>query len=140
MRKIIFRGKPKSGYNYVNGWLYGSLIQIDENNYGIVELSDISYDENGYIDYSHTPVISETIGQFTGSTDKNGKEIYEGDIIQDNNGIGVIMWFQTAWGIASYAYGYDGLKGYTAVDSFYINEAKDWSVIGNIHDKHSLLK
>ncbi|EGK04741.1 YopX family protein [Dysgonomonas mossii] len=140
MRKIIFRGKPKSGYNYGNGWLYGSLIQIDENNYGIVELSDISYDENGYIDYSHTPVISETIGQFTGLTDKNGKEIYEGDIIQDNNGIGVIMWFQTSWGIASYAYGYDGLKSYTAVDSFYSKETKEWAVIGNIHDNPSLLK
>lgn len=139
MRKIIFRGKPKSGYNYGNGWLYGSLIQIDENNYGIVELSDISYDENGYIDYSHTPVISETIGQFTGLTDKNGKEIYE-DIIQDNNGIGVIMWFQTSWGIASYAYGYDGLKSYTAVDSFYSKETKEWAVIGNIHDNPSLLK
>lgn len=50
-----------------------------------------------------------------------------------------MIWFQTAWGIASYAYGYDGLKSYTAVDSFYINEAKEWSIIGNIYDNPELL-
>lgn len=84
-------------------------------------------------------VNKETVGQFTGLTDKNGKEIYEGDVIEDKNGIGVIMWFQTSWGVASYAHGYEGLKSYTAVDSFYINEAKEWSVIGSIHDDQELL-
>lgn len=84
-------------------------------------------------------VYPETVGQFTGLTDKNGKEIYEGDIIQDNNGIGVIMWFQTSWGVASYAHGYNGLKSYTAVDSFYSNETKEWDIIGNIHYNPELL-
>ena len=139
MRQIKFRGKPKAGYNYGKDWLYGSLLQIDDSNYGIIELSDVSCDENGYVDYSHTPIQLETIGQFTGLTDKNGKEIYEGDIIEDKNGIGVIMWFQTALGVASYAHGYNGLKSYTAVDSFYSKETKEWAVIGSIHDNPDLL-
>lgn len=139
MRQIKFRGKPKAGYNYGKDWLYGSLLQIDDSNYGIIELSDVSCDENGYVDYSHTPIQLETVGQFTGLTDKNGKEIYEGDIIEDKNGIGVIMWFQTAWGVASYAHGYNGLKSYTAVDSFYSKETKEWAVIGSIHDNPELI-
>lgn len=125
MRKIKFRGQK----DYNKEWVYGYLLQFDWADF-IVKYG--SFEER-------QRVIPETVGQFTGLTDKNGKEIYEGDIIQDNNGIGVIMWFQTAWGIASYAYGYNGLKSYTAVDSFYSKETKEWTVIGNIHDNPSLL-
>ncbi|SBV91827.1 YopX family protein [uncultured Dysgonomonas sp.] len=132
MRKIIFRGKIRYG----SEWIEGVLLTDNKTVY------DILYPEvqiDGKLKFRHFEVIPETVGQFTGLTDKNGKEIFEGDIIQDNNGIGVIMWFQTAWGIASYAYGYNGLKSYTAVDSFYSKETKEWTVIGNIHDNHSLL-
>ena len=126
MRKIKFRGKREDGV-----WLYGDLIHMERENDFVIMVADWRTKNN--------EVIPETVGQFTGLTDKNGKEIYEGDVIEDKNGIGVIMWFQTAWGVASYAHGYDGLKSYTAVDSFYSNEAKDWSVIGNLHDTPELL-
>ena len=125
MIKIIFRGKRKD-----NGeWVYGWYVNKAEAKHQIVTKEDVM----------PISVHPETVGQFTGLTDKDGKEIYEGDIIQDKNGIGVIMWFQTSWGVASYAHGYDGLKSYTAVDSFYSKETKEWSVIGNIHDNPSLL-
>lgn len=124
MRQIKFIGKTIRN----NIWKYGSLC---------IDSDGMFISESGC--YGWSEVDAETIGQFTGLTDKNGKEIYEGDIIQDNNGIGVIMWFQTSWGIASYAYGYDGLKSYTAVDSFYSKETKEWTVIGNIHDNPELL-
>lgn len=131
MRKIIFRGKPKSGYNYGNGWLYGSLIQIDENNYGIVELSDISYDENGYIDYSHTPVISETVGQFTGLTDKNGKEIYEGDIVKEER---VRQdWERIIKTEVIFEIDFNDFASYSQ------KEAEKLEIIGNIYDNPSLL-
>lgn len=147
MRQIKFRGKCQRGYDYSNGdgWIHGSLLHKD-NVCAIVKTEDIDLSpktDDGYSfveDFGCVPVVPETVGQFTGLTDKNGKEIYEGDIIEDRNGIGVIMWFQTAWGVASYAYGYDGLKSYTAVDSFYSRETQEWAVIGNIHDNPELNK
>lgn len=144
MRKILFRGKRKYCDEWVEG--YYSYLFNEKAKEHIHEIT-VQLFEQANMDYPYPTcdtisceVIPETVGRFTGLTDKNGKEIFEGDIIQENNGIGVIMWFQAAWGIASYAYGYDGLKGYTAVDSFYSNETKEWAVIGNIHDNPSLLK
>ena len=131
MRKIRFRGKIK----YTQRWIDGYLWQ------GCNEAYYIKTEEKGEFgsDLKDFEVFPDTVSQFTGLVDRNGKEIYEGDIIEDKNGIGVIMWFQTAWGVASYAHGYNGVKSYTAVDSFYCNEVKEWAVIGNIHDNPELL-
>lgn len=85
-------------------------------------------------------VIPETVGQFIGFLDQSGKEIYEHDIIKDGSGsIGVIMWFSTGWGIASYSHGFDGIKSYTSIESFYSDEVKEWSVIGNAFENSTLI-
>ncbi len=122
MRQIKFR------YVYQN-------VDTNEIKIAIKDIVQIEKNNEPYLD----GWVLVSRDEFTGLTDKNGKEIYEGDIIEDKNGIGVIMWFQTAWGIASYAYGYNGLKSYTAVDSFYSKETKEWTVISSIHDNPSLL-
>lgn len=139
-RPIKFRGKTKDGR-----WLYGDILQLN-NSFCIAPHDGNWYDFMPPKSSLGTPsvkyeVIPETVGQFTGLLDKNGKEIYEGDIIQDeSNSIGVIMWFGTGWGIASYARGFNGINSYTAVDSFYSDEVKEWTILGNVYDNPELLE
>jgi uncharacterized phage protein (TIGR01671 family) len=135
MRKIIFRAKPKAGHVYKE-WLYGSLIQIDEQDYGIIELNDISCDENGYIDYAHTHVQSETIGQFTGLLDKNGKEIYEGDVVQRTVNV---RNYAECDGVVEEVYAVNYCASGWLPFIEITDDMTEYEIIGNIHDNPELL-
>lgn len=88
MRQIKFRGKQIHG----NEWLYGYYFAYESAGNGKVYHSIVPEKYSSKpSDYFH--VIPETIGQFTGLTDKNGKEIYHKDRVNhENYGEGVIEW------------------------------------------------
>ncbi len=75
MREVKFRGWLNAGE--FSGWRYGYLTR--KYNPDGETLTYYIEDEN----YKAWEVVPESIGEFTGLYDQNGKEIYEGDIVKD---------------------------------------------------------
>lgn len=126
MREIKFRGKRLDNRE----WLYGSLVILN-GRYFIFD------------DANRHEVDPTTVGEFTGLKDKNGKEIYEGDVIRSP-----LSEDKTRPHRIFYHTGNAAFMG-ALVDRkelCYLRLDQDWiykfgkEVIGNIHDNLELLK
>ena len=130
MREILFRGKCFNTEEWVEGYLG---IEVPDE----LVIQQFSYDEyfksNCIDQYSVKP---ETIGQYTGLTDKNGTKIFEGDICWFYGG----DYYSGLWE----QWEQNAIVAITDMtddeQTHYLNNAEYCEVIGNIHDNPELLK
>ena len=131
MREILFRGKRTD-----NGeWIEGFYSAEEYNPY----IGKIEYIPRIQIigKCVSLGVIPETVGQYTGLTDKNGKRIFEGDIVKcvSDGEQAVISWLKY---FACFGLSFDGWC--CGFDNYDDNLPSDFEVIGNIHDNPEILK
>lgn len=112
MREILFRGKRKD-----NGeWIEGYNLKIDE-------------------------VAPETVGQFTGLIDKNGRHIFEGDIVDVEYDIAYVGVAAERIGLFVVVFNYGCfMKQKKDGGLFHFIPSDKCKVVGNIHDNPELLK
>src|SRR5690606_41389537 len=142
MREIKIRGKAivpveeleNDLFKHNNGWVYGNLIY----NKGLPWIvGDIIEADPEYIVHEFwVRVYPKSVGQFTGLCDKNGKEIYEGDLLK--HPVGVVAEIKYDNDTASF------VAVYTANDDIEMNHLdkeiiKKCEVVGNIFENPELL-
>ena len=147
MHEILFRAKTEPNCKDV---ITGKIIKNPKWVYGYVDL--------GYMHDCKSPLISdekgnktykcqyETIGQFTGLTDKSGKKIFEGDIGRykqvdgaKRNGKPIACIGKVVYNVKTASFAIES-KDETGCKYFDYFPIKDFEVIGNIHDNSELLK
>ena len=151
MREILFRGKRVNN----GGWVYGYYV-FQRKRTGAFGQTVTELDRDRHLICSTLgdnccEVIPETVGQYTGLTDKNGRKIFEGDIVciryrtgeiccsgdvQFSHGVYGAEWLGTKKN-KSMVGGWGQLHNLRRFDDDIIN---DIEVIGNIYDNPELLK
>lgn len=131
MREILLRGKRKDN----NEWIEGCLYITQRGQYEISRYSK-SYDCERYT----SVVIPSTVGQYTGLTDKNGKKIFEGDIIETPDRLVKVVWFADNAQFDLHFIRYKDDVTNTNFKGIHMRDLKEYEVIGNIHDNPELLE
>lgn len=108
MREILFRGKRVDS----DEWVYGQHIKLD-----------------CYL--GRYAVFPETIGQFTGLCDKNGKKIFEGDIVEVTTGV---RGYKSTYSRETYTVSYKSYEGVAVFFPFTSSDIIETEVIGNKYD------
>lgn len=152
-REILFRGKRMDNGEWVDGYYF----EREERSFIMTDTYPI--DE----EYNCTPiriiaveVIPETVGQYTGLKDKNGKKIFEGDIAKYNT---IAANERIVYGIVKYRSTYEQYRSHNPcgyiIDwqknnstgrtlredlPFWCDSMSNMEIVGNIHDNPELLE
>lgn len=136
MREIRFRGKRVDN----GGWVYGflvrrpSAVQIGSTSPWAIIVPPSDPDDSG----GEYWVVAESIGQYTGLKDKNGTEIYEGDILHKDCFWSRFIEFEKGSFVSAplNKVQYNNRKFYPIGCSDY----QDWEVIENIYENPEMLE
>ena len=135
MREILFRGIMKyENSRYKRGqWVIGDLVRLQDGNDGKPHI------------YGYGEVFPDTVGQYTGLTDKNGKKIFEGDIVAQSwydyhepsdDSFGEVVFCEYDCSFSVMDVQKDGIVPLGRCHAYHW-EAE---VIGNLHDNPELLE
>ena len=136
MREILFRGKSTEDGKWFTGQLLRLKSSVSEKELNvIVEGCEWDDSDEWFNTFRMTKVVPETVGQYTSFTDKNGKRIFEGDIIRKTNE-GRHPEIFTANIYTNFPSKEE--VHYGPCERF--TESCEYEIIGNIHDNPELLK
>lgn len=137
MRETQFRAKRRDNKEFV----YGSLLEIGDQKYIVPNDAGRGYPDEPNCSplalYNWFEVDPATVGQYTGLKDKNGKDIYDDDVIKNHQAdVNVVHWFGNGWHYKNYH-----AEAISLDDTISVY---DWTttkheVIGNIHENPELL-
>ena len=153
MREILFRGQTRrkgekvrmDGSPVESNWVYGGVL-CGSGDHSIIYQTEP--------DIEKKVVYTDTLGQFTGLTDKNGVKIFEGDILQGDeypycsdgeyNYYAEVIWFDDGccgFGLCTCKNPKSAVRGISDGNCEWFEdfESDNWSVIGNIYDNPELI-
>lgn len=129
MREILFRGKTKEG-EWVEGWFVGKTRKAPY----ALPLDKPQIIDKNLLCYNVEP---DTVGQYTGLEDRNGKKIFEGDIVKHYHD----RKFPKSYSKGVIFYSEEYLRWKRTSENVNCCIANDciYEVIGNIHDNPELI-
>jgi len=140
-REILYRGQHRrkgekvklDGTPVESKWVYGGICQFNEDRSIIYQTKP---------EFKKYPVYTDTVGQYTGLTDKNGRKIFEGDIVRRFNRNGQeIMSYVVEWCSDCCMFVLDCIDFDMEFDAdFTVYYGNELEIIGNIHDNPELVR
>lgn len=134
--RFLFRGRRYDNGEWITGWITSQFKKFTE---GEV----LTYIKSNVFGGGEHLVNTETVGQCTGLQDKNGKLIFEGDILKFVNDAGKRFLYVAVWNTSLLSWEVQEISHYVKNDYYGFDELCEYGntkLIGNVHDNPELLE